>query len=70
MSTTVFLGLLLGVLLVALLWLLGGSRGSEPADGASETEAAEDELRDVDAFRSPEEAEEELPDWGPGAPKR
>ena len=27
------------------------------------------EVRDVDALASPEDAEEDLPDWGPGAPK-
>jgi hypothetical protein len=30
---------------------------------------AEEEVRGVDAFASPEDAEEDLPDWGPGAPK-
>ena len=30
---------------------------------------AESELDDVSAFSSPEEAAEEIPDWGPGAPK-
>lgn len=31
--------------------------------------AAEDEVRDVDTFAAPQDAEEELRDWGPGAPK-
>jgi len=30
---------------------------------------AEDEVRDLNAFATPEDAEDELPDWGPGAPK-
>ncbi len=30
---------------------------------------AEEELSELDAMATPEEAEEELPDWGPGAPK-
>jgi hypothetical protein len=30
---------------------------------------AEDEVRDLDAFTSPEEADDDLPDWGPGVPK-
>jgi hypothetical protein len=30
---------------------------------------AEEEVRDVDALASPEEAKQDLPDWGPGAPK-
>lgn len=68
MTTTVFLGLLIGVLVVALLWLLGGpGRGDNVAE--SETGEAEEEVQDLDAFTSPDEAEEELPDWGPGAPK-
>lgn len=72
MSTSVSLGLLLAVILGVFLWLVGDPRRKEDTqadDGDSETQAAEDEVRDVDAFTSPEEAEEELPDWGPGAPK-
>lgn len=63
-----FLGVLLGVVLVALVWLLSGGPGPSDETADDETAAAEDEVREVDAFRSPEEAEEELPDWGPGAP--
>ena len=69
MTTTVFLGILLGAVLLALLWLLGGPRNADSMADDSDTAVAEEEVRDVDAFRSPEDAEEELPDWGPGAPK-
>lgn len=68
MSGSVGLGILLAVLLLALLWLFGGPRRDASA-ADDDTEAAEDEVRDVDAFATPEDAEEELPDWGPGAPK-
>ena len=32
-------------------------------------EAAEEEVRDLGAFTAPEDADDELPDWGPGAPR-
>ncbi len=31
---------------------------------------AEEEIADLDATISPEEADDELPDWGPGVPRR
>lgn len=31
---------------------------------------AEEEIASLDAAISPEEADDELPDWGPGVPKR
>jgi hypothetical protein len=57
-----------------LIWLL-----RTPADSSSgtilrddididELMAAEEEVQDLDAFTQPEEADEELRDWGPGAP--
>ena len=30
---------------------------------------AEEEVRDLETFLSPEDADDALPDWGPGAPK-
>lgn len=69
MSTTVFLGIMLAAVLAAFLWMLSGPRGGESRTPDPETDAAEDEVRDVDAFTSPEDAEEEMPDWGPGAPR-
>ncbi len=35
-----------------------------------ETIAAEQEVRDLDALATPEDADDELTDWGPGAPKQ
>jgi hypothetical protein len=32
--------------------------------------AAEDEVRDLDAMATPEDADDQLPDWGPGASGR
>jgi type IV secretory pathway TrbD component len=71
MSGALSLGIMIAVLLGVLIWLLAGSsRNAGPsARRDPETEAAEDEVRNLDAFTSAEEAEEELPDWGPGAPK-
>ena len=31
-------------------------------------EEAEEEVRDLDTFADPDDAEEDLPDWGPGVP--
>lgn len=71
MNSTLGLGLFLVLLLAVLFWLLGARRGEVPADDTDdETRSAEDEARELDALLSPEEAEEELPDWGPGAPQR
>jgi hypothetical protein len=61
-------------LAAALVWILAGGAGSagrrRSADVDEEELAqAEDELRQLDAGTTPEEAEEELDDWGPGAPK-
>jgi hypothetical protein len=65
-------------LLVAavLVWLLGRRNASVESDEFDEDdvdreilEEAEDEVRDLDAFTSPEDADDDLPDWGPGVPK-
>lgn len=79
MTGSVGLVVLLLVLAAALAWILSGpgrSRRSDPARAAGdepvdldELAAAEEEVHDVDALASPEDAAEELPDWGPGAPK-
>lgn len=65
------------LLVVAVLaWLLGitPGRARPEADDANAADpddlaAAEDDVAQLDAFATPEDAEEELPDWGPGAPK-
>ena len=31
---------------------------------------AEDEVRDLDVMTTPEDAERQLPDWGPGVPRK
>lgn len=67
------LGVMIAVLAGVLLWLaLGGRRrhGREAQQLDEETLIAEREVRDLDAFTSPEDADDELPDWGPGTPKR
>ena len=61
-------------LAAALVWILAGGAGSarrrrSPDVDEEELAQAEDELRQLDAGATPEEAEEELDDWGPGAPK-
>ncbi len=67
-------GILLG-LAVVLLWLFVRPRKSERivVDDDSINRAildeAEAEVSELDALTTPEEATEDLPDWGPGAPK-
>jgi hypothetical protein len=71
--STVFLTLLV---IGAVIWVVrrargGGSGRAEEEDVDRDVlEAAEQEVRDLDAFSAPEDAEDELPDWGPGAPRR
>lgn len=67
-----FLALLVLLLAGAFLWLVRPGRGQDHDDAVEDREMleeAERELEDLDAFASPEDAEEDLPDWGPGAPK-
>ena len=63
---------------VALLALVGGllvllrRPDHEPAPGdrdQEELEEAEREVRDLRATASPEDADDELEDWGPGSPR-
>jgi hypothetical protein len=65
--TGVMIVVLTGVL-VWLVWAPAKRRvaGSQPDD---ETLEAEREVQGLDASTTPEEADDELPDWGPGAPK-
>lgn len=65
-------GLLVFVFAAVLIWLLvapARSRLSRHAADRAELEAAEREMQDLDAFVSPEDADDEFPDWGPGVPK-
>ncbi|MGD2134977.1 MAG: hypothetical protein PVF27_02405 [Gemmatimonadales bacterium] len=77
MGSSLTLVVLVAVLAAVFAWLVGrpGRRGR--ADGTTADEAidretlaeAESEIEGLDAFATPEDAEDELPDWGPGAPK-
>ena len=66
-------GVLVVVLGGVLAWLLltpGRPAGSTHRDvDVEELEAAEEEVRDLDTMTTPEDTDDELPDWGPGAPK-
>ena len=65
-------GVLVVVLGGVLAWLLlmpSKSRARPEDIDAEELAAAEQEVRDLDAFTSPEDADDHLPDWGPGVPK-
>ena len=66
-------GILVIVLAGVLAWLLlapAKSSGVQPEDVDAETlAAAEQEVRDLGVSTSPEDADDELPDWGPGVPK-
>jgi hypothetical protein len=62
---------------IGALALIGGmlvllrrpERSGSPDDRDEETlEEAEREVRDLGAMTSPDEADDELTDWGPGAP--
>jgi hypothetical protein len=70
-----FLGGLFIGLAVVLLWLFIRPKESERIiiDDESIDRAilgdAESEVAELDVRTTPQEAAEELPDWGPGAPK-
>jgi len=78
-TSSLALVVLLVALAAGLVWFLTGGRRphrAEPRDVAGDPDTdhevlseAEEEVRGVDAFTSPEDAEDDLPDWGPGAPK-
>ncbi len=77
--TSASIAIVIIALAAVLLWFLGrpshpGRRISEHAERDQNLDhevlaEAEQEVRDLDPLASPEEAEEELPDWGPGAQK-
>ncbi len=69
--------MVIAVLAGVLFWLLlappSRGRGRGPTAESrldEETIAAEQEVRDLGALTTPEDADDELPDWGPGAPKQ
>ncbi|MFQ5702621.1 MAG: hypothetical protein ACE5HT_01210 [Gemmatimonadales bacterium] len=45
------------------------STGSSDDIDLDELTQAEEELQELDAMTTPDEADDKLPDWGPGAPK-
>ncbi len=64
-------GVLIAVFAGVLLWLVLAptsrrQTARRPVD--EETLHAEQEVRDLDAFTTPEDADDELKDWGPGVP--
>ena len=64
-------GVLIAVFAGVLLWLalapaIRRQTAGRPID--EETLSAEQEVRDLDAFTTPEDADDELTDWGPGVP--
>ncbi len=64
-------GVLIAVFAGVLLWLVLAPTSRRQTPGRSvdeETLNAEQEVRDLDAFTTPEDADDELTDWGPGVP--
>ena len=64
----------IGLLALAggLGWFFGHRRhrAVDPDDfDRDELERAEREVRDLDPSVSPDDADDQLPDWGPGAPR-
>ncbi len=67
---TIFFALLLIAAVGA--WLLRPPthrQSDNPIEDPRELEAAQEEVRDLDSFATPEDAQDDLPDWGPGAPR-
>ncbi len=66
-------GLLVFAFAGVLIWLLlapARSRLSRHAVDPAKLESAEREMQELDASVSPEDADDEFPDWGPGVPKQ
>jgi hypothetical protein len=70
----VWIGITALALVGAMLWIVR-ARGREHGSGRDERDAweekelrdAEEEVRDLDTFATPDDADDQLPDWGPGA---
>lgn len=68
--TFIGLGIVVLALAVGLLMLLRPARRPERDDRDDAVlEEAEREVRDLGAMTTPDEADDQLEDWGPGAPK-
>lgn len=72
--STLFLAL---VALAVIGWLVRRARrGARPRPDRSAQidrdvlEQAEEEVRGLGTFTTPDDAEDDLPDWGPGAPRQ
>ena len=66
-------GVLIAVFAGVLLWLVLAPTSRRRAAGRpvdEETLHAEQEVKDLDAFTTPEDADDELTDWGPGVPNQ
>ena len=79
MTSGFTVGAILAAFTAALIWIVFRSRDSSTRSGADVGEDvevdrdvlsdAEEEVRELGAFVTPDDATEELPDWGPGTPK-
>ena len=75
---SLFVVLIAAVLIIALVALPLGKRERvdslltelDRTEDEDELAQAEDEVRDLDVLTTPEDAEQQLPDWGPGAPRK
>jgi beta-lactam-binding protein with PASTA domain len=70
-TTAVAVALALLALCGAFVWLVGKprrDRHTNPVEDPDALAKAERELEDLDVLMDPDEADEHLPDWGPGAP--
>jgi len=59
------------VIVVAAKWLMEvrhGPKQPDPDIDYDELSAAEREVQELDSTTGPDEADEQLRDWGPGAP--
>lgn len=66
-------GVVIAALAGILLWLVMAPTGRRRVADShldDDTVAAEQETRDLNALTTPEDADDELRDWGPGAPKQ
>lgn len=60
------------VIVVTIRWLVdvrSARHDDEPEIDYDELDAAEREVRELDADVDPDDADEQLRDWGPGAPR-
>lgn len=74
MTPALATGIVGGIFLLLLIWLLIPTSRKDAnlalrEEDPEELEAAEEEIRELDVFTTPDEADEHLPDWGPGSPK-